>query len=1106
MRDLQIKLPFLSNLDSKRTVQVQPKLAFQLNGSQFDSSALGTPFAQTRKTDASLKLSSLDLAPYLAYIPASLPVKLKSAVLDADIKVAFEQSPAIAVNLSGLLQASKVNIMGPSPQGSAKDKQTDDEPLLAFDQLKLSLANVRPLERLMHLTAIELTGPALSVHRAKSGQLNLTPPSRHKNTPENIASTQDISTAKAENDAKKGDWKLTVDKVLMSGGSINWQDDAPAPSVHAGLRDVALDASGIAFPFAKPSQFAGSAHVLPGNSAPRDAAGKNTMAAQSARLSFSGQATDQAATVSVTLSDVPLGLAGPYLAQVITPTLRGALSAELGVNWQAAGKEAGQAAHLLLDARQLTLDGVALEHGKSSLLSVGQVQVEQAQVDVYRQSATVGRLKLSKPSLALGREPDGRWMFESWSKASNALAAPANGTAAMAHQPAPKPASKAATPWSLTFGEVALEAGALSFLDKSTPKPAALDLSGLSIQVKNFSTVGNKPFALQASTSIRAGRTEPGRLTWRGSAALAPVAVQGSLEARRVPVHAFEPYLADALNIELLRADASFKGRLSFAQTAAGPVVKVSGDTMVEDFRANTLAQTAGAGPLAVGEELLSWKLLNVRGLDLALAPGSATQVSVRETLLSDFFARLILSPAGKLNLQDVMKSPPAGHPSPQTQLASAASGSALDAPEIVATDASSASASGKNGQKSDGLAPVISFGPVSLMGGTVHFSDRFIQPNYSANLTELNGRLSTFTSQAQADGLQLADLELRGRAQGTASLEILGKINPLASPVALDIKGRVRDLELSPLSPYSVRYAGYGIERGKLHVEVNYLVLPDGKLTANNNIVLNQLTFGDKVEGAPASLPVKLAVALLADRQGVIDINLPISGSLNDPQFRLGPLVVKLIFNLIGRALTSPFSLLAGAFGGGSDELSMVSFAPGSASLEPAARASLEKVAKALAERPALRLTVVGTAHLETEREAFRREQLYALVRAEKRRTAVVSGDAGAAASGSASVGAGEYPALLKAVYGRADFPRPRNMVGMLKDLPVPEMENLLLAQMAVTTDAIQALALQRSVAVRDYLATQKLPSERMFLGAVKMVPSDAKWSPRAELNLTIP
>ncbi|MBP9061932.1 MAG: hypothetical protein KBF98_16670, partial [Rhodoferax sp.] len=104
------------------------------------------------------------------------------------------------------------------------------------------------------------------------------------------------------------------------------------------------------------------------------------------------------------------------------------------------------------------------------------------------------------------------------------------------------------------------------------------------------------------------------------------------------------------------------------------------------------------------------------------------------------------------------------------------------------------------------------------------------------------------------------------------------------------------------------------------------------------------------------------------------------------------------------------------------------------------------------------------------------------------------------------ASVGAGEYPALLKAVYKRADFPRPRNVVGMLKDLPVPEMEALLMAQMAVTSDAMKELALQRSVTVRDYLATQKLPTERMFLGAAKVLVSDAKWSPRAELNLAIP
>lgn len=180
------------------------------------------------------------------------------------------------------------------------------------------------------------------------------------------------------------------------------------------------------------------------------------------------------------------------------------------------------------------------------------------------------------------------------------------------------------------------------------------------------------------------------------------------------------------------------------------------------------------------------------------------------------------------------------------------------------------------------------------------------------------------------------ATLELRGKAEGTASLEILGKLKPLA----LDITGKVRDLELPPLSPYAVKYSGYGINRGKLSVDVNYVVLPDGRLTASNKLVLNQLSFGDKVEGSNVSLPVKLAVALLADRNGVIDIDLPISGSLNDPQFSLGPVIVKVIFNLIAKAITAPFSLLAGAFGGSAEELGVVGFASGSALLAPEGQA----------------------------------------------------------------------------------------------------------------------------------------------------------------------
>jgi Domain of Unknown Function (DUF748) len=322
----------------------------------------------------------------------------------------------------------------------------------------------------------------------------------------------------------------------------------------------------------------------------------------------------------------------------------------------------------------------------------------------------------------------------------------------------------------------------------------------------------------------------------------------------------------------------------------------------------------------------------------------------------------------------------------------------------------------------------------------------------------------------------------------------------------------------LPPLSPYAIKYSGYGITRGKMSVDVSYLVQPDGKLTAKNKLILNQLSFGDKVEGATASLPVKLAVALLSDRNGVIDLDLPISGSLNDPQFSIGPIIIKVIINVIVKAITAPFSLLASAFGGGgADELSTVAFASGSATLEPAAKAGLDKVAKALVDRPSLKLTVVGTSNLEAERDGYKRARLDEMVRAEKRRSVLTGGASGGTATAAITVSAAEYPALLKEVYKRADITKPRSLIGLAKDLPTDEMEKLLLVDIKATDEIMQALALQRGVAVKEYLASKDLPLERLFLGAGNSgkepgkldskadVKSDAKWVPRADLNIAM-
>jgi hypothetical protein len=552
------------------------------------------------------------------------------------------------------------------------------------------------------------------------------------------------------------------------------------------------------------------------------------------------------------------------------------------------------------------------------------------------------------------------------------------------------------------------------------------------------------------------------------------------------------------------------------------------------------VAARGGAGGL--GEELLSWKQLRLDGLDVQLAPGQAPQVAIGSSLLSDFFARIAIDPSGRINLQDIVKSdgqaPPAS-PAPATAAADAANATVsgeFNAAPVSAAPAAAAVA--RPEPKADPLAPVIRFGPTKLVNGSIDFTDHFIRPNYSADLTALNGSLGAFSSVAPGGAPQMAELALSGTAEGTATLAIDGQVNPLAEPLALDIRAKVSDLDLPPLSPYSVKYAGHGIERGKLSMDVAYKIQPDGQLTATNKLVLNQLEFGEPVAGAPASLPVQLATALLADSQGVIDLDLPISGSLNDPQFSIGPIIFKAIINLIGKAITAPFSLLARALGGGDggQDLSQVAFAPGSAQLNAKARAQLDKVAKALADRPGLKLTVAGSARLDDERQARGASAWMSwwrpsgAARPAPAPASAASAPAGAA-SGAAPAASGadaaiasapDYPALLKRLYRRADIPgKPRNAIGMLRDIPVPEMEALLMAHIDVDENAMRQLAVQRGVAVKDYLVGKGVAAARLFLGAAQTgakaasaaAPASAAsadnaaapkgWVPHAELSL---
>jgi hypothetical protein len=218
-----------------------------------------------------------------------------------------------------------------------------------------------------------------------------------------------------------------------------------------------------------------------------------------------------------------------------------------------------------------------------------------------------------------------------------------------------------------------------------------------------------------------------------------------------------------------------------------------------------------------------------------------------------------------------------------------------------------------------------------------------------------------------------------------------------------------------------------------------------------------------------------------------VIDINLPISGTLDDPEFSLGGIVVKVIVNLLVKVITSPFALLGSIFGGG-EELAYLEFAPGSAAITAGSVKKLESVAKALTDRPALKMEIAGRVDPGTDKEGLRQAMLERKVKGQKLKAMLASGEK-APSLAELTVGSGEYEKYLAAAYGEEKFPKPRNVVGLVKSLPVPEMEKLMLTHAEVSDEDIRQLAEQRAEAARNWLLAEgKIPAERVFLLAPKL------------------
>lgn len=617
-------------------------------------------------------------------------------------------------------------------------------------------------------------------------------------------------------------------------------------------------------------------------------------------------------------------------------------------------------------------------------------------------------------------------------------------------------------PLQIKLGKLAINEWSAKVREEFHDEPTVIKLSPLSLTMDGYSSAPGATAEVALSTGINKGQ-----LDVKGQLAPAPFKADLALDLKNFDLLPLQPYVTDYVNLRLVQAAVTSKAKLRLDTGKDGAVTGgFKGDVSVN--RLSTVDKSSS-------NDFLSWKSLAFGGVDVNFKPFA---LNIERVALDDFFARVIIDPNGRINVQDVVRKEGEEGRSLTEAGTRAQEAKAAKAKERAVAQAAPAPAA--TPAKPAEPMPPIRIGKLLLSGGRVRFTDNFIKPNYTANLKDLGGTISRLSSDPAHD----ASVDLRGQVSG-APLLIAGRVHPLKQELSLDLRADVRGMELSQLSAYSDKYVGYGIEKGKMTFEVAYQ-LENRQLKAENRLVLDQLTFGKESTNPEATkLPVQLAVALLSDRNGVIDINVPIGGSLDDPQFSLGGIILKVIGNAITKTVTAPFALIGALFGGG-EELSVLEFDKGRAALLPAAEGKLKSLAKALTERPGLKLDITGRFDEAAETDALKRVALERKLRQLKTRD--LQARSAALPEGGVVVAKEEQAALLARVYKDENFAKPRNALGLVKSLPPEEMEKLMLANIKFEQDDFITLANRRAQAAKDWLVGQgQVAPERIFLVAPK-------------------
>jgi Domain of Unknown Function (DUF748) len=601
-------------------------------------------------------------------------------------------------------------------------------------------------------------------------------------------------------------------------------------------------------------------------------------------------------------------------------------------------------ADLQVNVSRVALSDLAVRPKDSDIdwIVVPELLLNSGTLDLSKRQAHVDSLSVTGLKVAAWLEPDGSLNLL---KLTSAPPAPADGApsaaavtpaAAPASSSSPAPASQA---WQFDLREFALNDASLSVEDRG-PQPAVqVLLAPFSLKVEGASLDLSKPVTVSIDTKVN----NQGSLSVTGAVTPQPMGADLSIRLAEIPLAVAQPYIARYTSMTLLAGALGGDAKVRYG--GQKPVLQLGGSISVA--RLHTVDN-------ALHEDFVNWDRLDVQGIKFQTDPNrlDVEQIAVRKA-----YARVIVEPDSSINVARVLAGPGA------TVVAPSAAGTrvtatAPPAPQRPQARSRSSGRSQPASRSEIAVAPPpampMSIKKIAIQASRADFADLSVMPNFATGIQNIEGTVLGLWS----DPKSRAKVDIKGSVDAFAPVSISGEVNVLSAALYTDLSLNFRNIELSTFNPYSGKFAGYNISKGKLTTELHYKV--DGrKLDAQHHIIVDQLEFGEKTESKEAvSLPVKLAVALLKDKDGVIDLNLPVTGSLDDPKFRLGPIIWKVFVNILEKAVTAPFALLGSLFGGGPD-LQFVDFQPGLSDLDPAAMDKARSIAKALTARPQLKIEI---------------------------------------------------------------------------------------------------------------------------------------------------